>query len=98
MRYSGLYPMDSAHKDGNPVLLYFVDRIPGDRICDRRWDGKVIVAYHPPVSAIDGFSLGWQMDAPVGSGGFPDSWFKGWIPIPGAGREVAEATEVMHDA
>lgn len=85
-RWSGLYPMSEAHKDGNPILLFLVDRIPGNREIDRKWDGQVFVGLHHPLPP-DGYDGGWMFAAPVGFGGFPDKWFKGWMPLPQAGRK-----------
>ena len=74
--------MSKAPRDGTPVLLKLKSRIPKpDREDLRIWDGLTFVGRHPGVCA-DGFDIGWNFAAPVGTGGFPDEWFEGWMPIP----------------
>lgn len=74
-------PIETAPKDRTAILGRLRSPIPNARDDLRRWDGLVFVMRHPGL-AEDGFDIGWQFAAPVGSGGFPDEWFSGWMPLP----------------
>ena len=83
-------PIESAPKDGTPVLLRFradlVERFDPERKRDgpwslEQWADKRFVGRHPGVSE-GGFDFGWSFAAPVGQGGFPDQWLVGWMPLP----------------
>jgi hypothetical protein len=63
-------------------LVQLRDPLPVEGRPDlERWHGIPFVAQHNGVEA-DGFDIGWQFAAPVGQGGFPDSWMAGWMPLP----------------
>ena len=69
-------PIESAPKDGTPVLVKFKDAIPNDREDLRRWDGLMFVGRS------HGNVMEWSFAAPVGQGGFPDEWMESWMPLP----------------
>jgi len=75
------WPIETAPKDGTRILAILKNPIPHLREDLRVWDGIPFVARHPGL-ADDGFDIGWNFAAPVGSGGFPDEWIAGWRPIP----------------
>lgn len=85
---AGWRPMADALKNGEPVLALFKTPIP-DRDDLERWAGLQAVIRHNGL-APDGFDIGWQIAAPVGAGGFPDSWLVGWQPLPSAAPVVGE--------
>lgn len=82
-------PIAEAKKNGSPILAKLRDDIyapPTDVSSLRehsgyRWNGLTVVLRHPGL-ADDGFDIGWNMQAPVGHGGFPDDWIEGWQPLP----------------
>ena len=79
--------IESAPRDGTPIWALFRSDIypvlkPG-RDDLKRWNGVQACLRHQGV-APDGFDIGWNMAAPVGSGGFPDEWIVGWMPLPPA--------------
>jgi hypothetical protein len=74
-------PIETAQKDGTPVLMCFKKTLPPDPIAAEMWGGLQAVMRHTGVKP-DGFDIGWQFAAPVGHGGFPDDWFEGWQPLP----------------
>lgn len=80
--------IDSAPKDGTPVLAKFRDDIfPGlrpEREDLAPWNGACAVLRHPGVYVHEGrtWDHGWNMAAPVGQGGFPDEWIAAWMPLP----------------
>lgn len=78
---SGWHDISSAMKDRTPILLCLKNPIPDERDHVRIWDGIRFVGRHPGVTD-DGFDIGWNFAAPVGHGGFPDSWIAGWMPLP----------------
>lgn len=73
------WSMETAPKDGSPLLLLLRDDLPGADL--KRWRGLRFVGSHTGVEP-DGFDIGWAFAAPVGMGGFPDAWFVGWHPLP----------------
>jgi hypothetical protein len=81
----GLRPMVDAPKDETPILAVFrPDIYP--TVCPtrddlERWNGHWAVLVHRGL-APDGYDIGWAFAAPVGHGGFPDSWLAGWLPLP----------------
>lgn len=80
--HEALRPMSEALKNGKPVLARMKDPIPRPGRDDlERWNGIWVVIRHHGVAS-DGFDGGWQVAAPVGSGGLPDDWFDGWAPLP----------------
>lgn len=72
-----LSPMDTAPKDGRPVLLKFKDDLtqydPEGRIS--RWAGLWFVGVWPN-------KWGWCYAGPLGQGGFDDRWLEGWYRHP----------------
>lgn len=74
-------PIETAPKDGTRILAILKNPIPKLREDLRAWDGIPFVARHPGL-ADNGFDIGWNFAAPVGSGGFPDEWIAGWRPLP----------------
>jgi hypothetical protein len=77
---NGWLPIETAKKNGKPILGILKNPIP-DRPDLDRWFGIQFVMRHPGL-ADDGFDIGWNVAAPVGHGGFPDEWFAGWMPLP----------------
>lgn len=90
---AGWRSIDSAKKNGSPVLLLLKDPIPA-RSDDEHLhilDGAQFVGRHPGLTR-SGFDSGWNFSAPVGYGGIPDYWIEGWMPLPpppGAGGTTA---------
>ncbi|KXV59958.1 hypothetical protein AD947_03085 [Acetobacter tropicalis] len=90
-------PIAEANKDGNPILAKLRDDIYPPVTdesslrarADYRWNGLTIVLRHPGLAA-DGFDMGWNIQAPVGHGGFPDHWIEGWMPLPAPPASIAE--------
>jgi len=72
-RVSSWSPIESAPKDGTPVLLKFKNDL--SKYTMGKWDGLVFVGR----SRDD--TMEWGFAAPVGCGGFPDAWLEGWKPI-----------------
>jgi hypothetical protein len=80
----GWRDISSAPKDRTRILVQLRDPLPAEGRPDlERWYGIPFVASHPGVEK-DGFDIGWSFAAPVGQGGFPDSWIAGWMPLPAA--------------
>jgi len=77
-----------APKDGTIVWAVLrSDIYPGlrpQREDLERWNGVQLPLRHPGVYEQDGktWDHGWDVAAPVGSGGFPDEWIAGWQPLP----------------
>lgn len=69
-----LQPITIAPKDGTPVLL----KIKPDQ---GSFSNLVFVGRNRNDSAE------WCFAAPVGCGGIPDSWLKGWMPLPDEFRD-----------
>jgi hypothetical protein len=68
----------TAPRDGTPILVLLKNPLPVEGRRDlERWHGLAFVAQHWELPA-DGFDSGWQFAAPVGQGGFPDTWMVGW--------------------
>jgi len=67
-------PIETAPKDGTPVLLKMKDNMQDYGMSDV-WNGIHFVGKN------SGNFLEWVFAAPVGHGGFPDGWFAGWMPI-----------------
>ena len=80
-------PISEAPKDRSTIWAAFhLDLYPEicpDREDLERWNGVQVPLRHPGL-ADDGFDMGWGIAAPVGHGGFPDSWIAGWMPLPPA--------------
>lgn len=72
--------MDSAPKDGTPVLLKFKDDMSQfdktGKFRMSRWNSINFVGRNR------GDVMLWGFAAPVGQGGFPDEWLDGWQPLP----------------
>ena len=82
---TALLPMSEARKDRSEIIGYLRDDIfpvlrPG-RPDLEAWNGRAIIMRHNGLAS-DGFDVGWSVAAPVGNGGLPDEWFKGWLPVP----------------
>ena len=80
-------PIGTAKKDRTVIWAVLRDDLfPGlhpEREDLARWNGVQVPLRHPGVCD-DGFDIGWNIAAPVGQGGFPDSWIAGWMPLPPA--------------
>lgn len=88
---AGWRSIESAPKDHDPILLRFKDEIPVPGRDLQQWAGLVFVGRH------HGGTMDWGFAAPVGMGGFPDSWLHGWMPIPpGDHDSVAPAAGQSH--
>lgn len=66
-------PIESAPRDGVPVLIAFREDIPA-RVSG--FAGKRAVVRW----TFDGGE--WCYHGPLGMGGFPDEWIAGWLPLP----------------
>ena len=64
-------PIESAPKDGTPVLLQLNEKPTNEGL-----RGLIIVAKN------NGCLSMWQFAAPVGYAGIPDSWCYGWCELP----------------
>ncbi|MCE6958492.1 hypothetical protein LAZ40_05440 [Cereibacter sphaeroides] len=73
-----LRAMHEAPRDGTPVLLRFAEGLEGVRADLERWNGLVFVGRN---RKDQGGPDDWGFAAPVGQGGFPDSWLEGWAPL-----------------
>lgn len=65
--------LDSAPRDGSPVLLKMREKLPS------RLDGFEGIQF---VGRWGGY-MHWGFAAPVGVGGFNDELIEGWMPLPG---------------
>jgi len=78
-------PIETAPKNGTPVLLRFKDSLrafdTSDEFRLERWQGLAFVGRHSGHTRND-YDMGWAFAAPVGHGGFPDAWLVGWMAIP----------------
>lgn len=73
-------PMATATKDRTLVLLLTKADLRTDRDDLEGWRGIQFVGRY--IVCEDG----WNIAAPVGaSGGFPDDWLVGWMPLPAVG-------------
>jgi hypothetical protein len=96
-------PIESAPKNGTPILLRFradlVEAFDPTRARDGtwsldRWSGIAFVGRHPGIEK-DGFDIGWSFAAPVGHGGFPDEWMAGWMHVPAFSPQDRAAQETQ---
>lgn len=79
-------PIEGAPKDGTRIWA----AIRADLVAHTGredlagWAGVQIPLRHPGVYELDGqtWDHGWNVAAPVGSGGFPDDWIAGYAPLP----------------
>jgi hypothetical protein len=79
-RLSQWQPIETAPRDGSPVILLLRDDIypvlRPEREDLKPWNGiAAVMRSRGDVSA-------WCFAAPVGQGGFPDEWMVGWQPLP----------------
>ncbi len=72
-----LMPIESAPRDGTPVLARFERNLP--EACSEFSEITAVLRDRG-----DGSS--WCFAAPVGHGGFPDEFLAGWFPLPGYGQ------------
>lgn len=84
-------PIETAPRNRTPILARFKDNLVHIRPDLIKWEGKCCVVNHVGV-LVDGFDIGWGVDAPVGYGGIPDEWIAGWQPLPTA-PEAQEGAE-----
>jgi hypothetical protein len=81
--------IQDAPKDRTRILAY----IRGDLVAFEsrrdldRWAGRFVVLDHPGITD-DGYDFGWNVAAPVGSGGIPDRWIDCWWPLPSKVKEA----------
>ncbi len=71
--------MQTAPKDGTPVLLKFkkdLTMYSADADCRKAWNGKFFVGSFKSKMG------GWGFAAPVGRGGITTKWLSGWHPLP----------------
>ena len=77
------YPIETAPKDGTVIWAVFhsdiYPRIKPERDDLERWNGVQVPLQWPDDP---NWRWGWNIAAPVGSGGFPDEWIAGWMPPP----------------
>lgn len=73
-------PMNTAPKDGTPILVKTV--LTPETFGDIRshWMGRFVVVQHDGVTP-SGFDLRWRVACPVGYSGIPDEWLEGWCPV-----------------
>lgn len=79
-------PIETAPRDGTPVLLLLKNPLPVKNRPDLdRWHGIPFVGRKPALSDYPH----WNFAAPVGQGGFPDEWIAGWQPLPSPLRKAS---------
>lgn len=71
-------PIETAPRDGSPLLIRFRDDLPS-RVSG--FAGKCAVMRW----TFDGGE--WSYHGPIGMGGFPDEWISNWMPLPSPPRE-----------
>lgn len=69
-------PMETAPKDGTPVLVKGKCAADMPHRIAQEFAGLLFVARN------NGGLAGWQFAAPVGMGGISDNWLVGWMPLP----------------
>ena len=73
-RNDAINPMETAPKDGTPVLLKFKDDL-SEYNKSEVWENMLFVGRN------NDMVMEWGFAAPVGMGGFPDVWFQGWYDL-----------------
>jgi hypothetical protein len=95
-RSSPWRPIAEAKKDGSIIWAILHDDIYPTILPRRddlqRWNGVQVPLRHNGL-AEDGFDIGWNVAAPVGSGGFPDEWIAGWRMLPSPPPSTKGAVE-----
>jgi hypothetical protein len=95
-RSSPWRPIAEAKKDGSIIWAILRDDIYPTILPRRddlqRWNGVQVPLRHNGL-AEDGFDIGWNVAAPVGSGGFPDEWIAGWRMLPSPPPSTKGAVE-----
>ena len=69
--------MSEAPRDGMRVLLHMKNAGEVPQRPDYSFDGDIVF-----VGRWGGDFMQWSFAAPVGMGGIPDSWLRGWQPMP----------------
>lgn len=71
--------LDEEYKPYHSILLKLKNPIPGNE--KSIFNGLWFVGRHPGI-ADNGYDPGWQFASPVGTGGWKDECFEGWLPLP----------------
>jgi hypothetical protein len=90
--------MHAAPKDGSPVLGLFKQTFasPHNDRAVEQWGGTQIVMRHPGLTN-ESYDCGWNL-INGGTGGFPDDWFEGWMPLPVTSASAASSTGALREA
>ena len=79
---SRMLPMETAPRDGTPILVKIKADLSPFGIAPENREGAGAFCGLKAVMCNRGDISGWSFAAPVGQGGFADPWLEGWWPLP----------------